>query len=73
MWRLIGSRSCQFCGRLDGREGQVAKDPWHRGPGPKGVSPIFAFCIVSCGPCLMERGLKVGALMAARIDRLASL
>jgi hypothetical protein len=66
MWRIVCARSCQFCGNVevttaDGHAiGEV--DPWHRGPGAKGVSPVFPFGIAICGPCLVQKSVKVCTL-----------
>lgn len=63
MWRLCCTRTCQFCGARD-RDHVDAATPrplWERGPGPKGVVPVFPFCTVSCGRCLVERSVKVCA------------
>ncbi|KAK0383320.1 hypothetical protein NLU13_9233 [Sarocladium strictum] len=62
MWRIVFARSCQFCGSVGETtaHGHVidAVDPWHRGPGAKGVSPVFPFGIVTCGPCLVKKSIK---------------
>ena len=55
-WRLASSRRCQFCG-IQSREG--ARGPWNRGPGAKGVTPVFPLLMLSCGPCLAENTVKV--------------
>lgn len=61
MWRLACSRSCHFCNITDGASDKtpLANDQWHRGPGLKGVSPIFPFFVASCGSCLASKSLKV--------------
>ena len=62
MWRLACSRSCQFCNFTDDASDETPpakEDQWHRGPGAKGVSRIFPFFVVSCGPCLAAKSLKV--------------
>ena len=61
MWRLAALRCCQFCGHRDLSEGSPLGDQWHRGPGAKGVSPVFSFSIVCCGNCLTTKSLKVGS------------
>ncbi|KAF4976538.1 hypothetical protein FZEAL_6810 [Fusarium zealandicum] len=52
MWRLVCSASCQFCGSKGDLQSSIAADEWHRGPGAKGVSPIFPLCVCTCGRCL---------------------
>ncbi|UNI15219.1 hypothetical protein JDV02_001774 [Purpureocillium takamizusanense] len=59
MWRLCCARSCQFCGYRDtGAEAARVPDQWHRGPGAKGVVPVFPFFVTTCGNCLIERTVK---------------
>ncbi|KAH8177512.1 f-box domain containing protein [Sarocladium implicatum] len=62
MWRIACGRACQFCGSegatASGHQVGGHTDTWHRGPGAKGVSPVFPFAVVSCGPCLVERSVK---------------
>lgn len=63
MWRLLLARSCQICGNTEATTANATEivefDPWHRGPGAKGVSPVFPFGTVTCGPCLVKKGVKV--------------
>jgi hypothetical protein len=59
MWRLICSTACQFCGSKGDLQSFDAADEWHRGPGAKGVSPIFPFSVCTCGTCLVKRSTKV--------------
>lgn len=59
MWRLCCTRSCQFCGIHERSETGRTQDQWHRGPGAKGVSPVFPLFIVTCGRCLSENTTKV--------------
>lgn len=75
MWRLACSQFCQFCNIKDGAGGEItrAKDQWHRGPGAKGVSPIFPFFVVSCGSCLADRILKVREIAPLADDKLMVL
>ena len=56
-WRLACSKTCQFCGF---RSQEEAKDLWHRGPGAKGVSPVFPLLMLTCGACLAANTVKVG-------------
>ncbi|KAI8683868.1 hypothetical protein NCS57_00051600 [Fusarium keratoplasticum] len=58
MWRLICSTTCQFCGSKGDLQSFDAADEWHRGPGAKGVSPIFPFSVCTCGTCLVKRSTK---------------
>ncbi|KAF7542877.1 hypothetical protein G7Z17_g11196 [Cylindrodendrum hubeiense] len=37
----------------------AAGDQWHRGPGAKGVSPVFPFSVSTCGNCLTSKSVKV--------------
>jgi hypothetical protein len=60
MWKLAGNPSCQFCDRKDQSPSSIQEDQWHSGPGQTGVSPIWPFAIRSCGPCLLQRSIKVG-------------
>ncbi|EXV01205.1 F-box-like domain protein [Metarhizium robertsii] len=55
MWRLCCSRVCQFCKFRDDSAADISGDQWRRGPGAKGVSPVFPFFIVSCGRCLRAK------------------
>lgn len=59
MWRLICSTTCQFCGSKGDLQSFDAANEWHRGPGAKGVSPIFPFSVCVCGTCLVKRSTKV--------------
>lgn len=59
MWRIACSRACQFCKTRGPADAGATADQWHRGPGAKGVSPVFPFFLVSCGNCLREKSLKV--------------
>jgi hypothetical protein len=65
MWRLACSPRCQFCGKLDSRKSGDAQaqetlpDLFHSGPGSDGVSPLWAFAVRTCGPCLLEISIKV--------------
>ncbi|PNY24056.1 transcriptional regulatory protein [Tolypocladium capitatum] len=54
MWRLCCTRACQFCKSPDRSDAGKTQHPWSRGPGAKGVSPVFPFFIVSCGKCLSD-------------------
>ncbi|KJZ79100.1 hypothetical protein HIM_01251 [Hirsutella minnesotensis 3608] len=58
MWRLCCTRTCQFCGAQDRLETWSTEDQWHRGPGAKGVSPIFPIFVVACGQCLSRQTIK---------------
>ena len=59
MWRFCCSRTCQFCNLRDRSVVGKTQDHWTRGPGAKGVSPVFPFFIVSCGKCLSDNIVKV--------------
>lgn len=58
MWRLICSTACQFCGSKGDLQSFDIADEWHRGPGAKGVSPVFPFSVCTCGTCLVKRSTK---------------
>ncbi|KAH7160169.1 hypothetical protein B0J13DRAFT_540561 [Dactylonectria estremocensis] len=58
MWRLTCSLSCQFCDSKGDLQRTAASDQWHRGPGAKGVSPVFPFFVSVCGGCLSSRSVK---------------
>lgn len=61
MWRLACTPTCQFCGRKDQPTSPSSADQWHPGPGETGVSTIWPFAIRSCGSCLQQNTVKVGA------------
>lgn len=67
MWRLACSRSCQFCRLKEFTDNKASLpiDQWHRGPGANGVGPVFPFFVVSCGWCLVDKGLKVRRTMSS--------
>jgi hypothetical protein len=57
MWRLIMSKRCQFCEKLDH---SISGDKlWDKGPGPNGVRIAWSFGIRSCGKCLVDNCDKV--------------
>ncbi|KIW17003.1 hypothetical protein PV08_04194 [Exophiala spinifera] len=59
MWRLIRSRSCQFCHAVFKKErSETSTSPWSAGPGPGDVRSIWPFRIRSCGRCLEKRTIK---------------
>ncbi|RSM18615.1 hypothetical protein CDV31_002544 [Fusarium ambrosium] len=71
MWRLICSTACQFCGSKSDLQSFNAPDEWHRGPGAKGVSPIFPFSVCICGTCLVKRSTKeLDVLLSSTIPSL---
>lgn len=59
MLRLACSSSCQFCGKKIQPCPTVPVDLWHPGPGENGVIPIWSFGVVTCGPCIQQRCMKV--------------
>lgn len=59
IWRLVSSTRCQACNKEGTRDLQDSPDPWHYGPGMEGVSIIWCFAIRCCGPCLLQRVVKV--------------
>lgn len=59
MWRLVCSPTCKFCSIRGQPQSPIPGDQWKRGPGAKGVSPIFPFFATSCGSCLAEKSIKV--------------
>jgi hypothetical protein len=59
MLRLACSSSCQFCGKKKQPNPTVPVDLWHPGPGENGVIPIWSFGVVTCGPCIQQRCMKV--------------
>lgn len=63
MWRLACTPTCQFCGRKDQPTSPLSTDQWHSGPGETGVSTIWSFAIRSCGNCLQQKTIKVGAFV----------
>lgn len=59
MWRIVCSRKCQFCLTTDESGSEKGNDAWNRGPGAKGVSPVFPFFISTCGSCIASKSTKV--------------
>lgn len=57
-WKLLGGRSCQFCGKVP-KATSVTHSHWKSGPGEKGIRIVWSFGIRSCGRCLFERVQKV--------------
>jgi hypothetical protein len=63
MWKLLCSRTCQFCGKLGPPvTNGTAENQFEPGPGKNGVKIIWQFGVRSCGTCLEERSEKVGNL-----------
>ncbi|KAH9826703.1 F-box domain containing protein [Teratosphaeria destructans] len=56
MLQLIGSKHCQFCGRVP--LPVLASNPYNAGPGPDGLRVIWPFRIRACGPCFEQRTIK---------------
>ncbi|KAL2352270.1 hypothetical protein BJ546DRAFT_850274 [Cryomyces antarcticus] len=73
MWKLIGGKNCQFCGKR--AQGTQATDKiWEDGPGSSGVSTVWPFAVRCCGACLMENSKKeVSILMSLSSALLPSL
>lgn len=59
MLKLARSSSCQFCGKKKQPNPTLPVDLWHPGPGENGVIPIWSFGVMSCGPCIQRRCMKV--------------
>ncbi|KAK8139933.1 hypothetical protein PG984_001056 [Apiospora sp. TS-2023a] len=59
MWRLACCRSCQFCGKREPPSPVGSNHKTCSGPGTHGVSIVWPFAVSSCGPCLLDRSLKV--------------
>lgn len=59
MWRLICSTRCQECGRSDTRDPASSTASTQAGPGLDGVSVVWPLGIRVCGPCLLEKTVKV--------------
>ncbi|KPM40002.1 hypothetical protein AK830_g6551 [Neonectria ditissima] len=71
MWRLACSLSCQFCSLKGDLQNTAASDQWHRGPGAKGVSPIFPFSVSTCGSCFTSNSVKeIDVLLSSSIPTL---
>jgi hypothetical protein len=62
MWRICCTRICEFCKFHAQVATNNSENQQKRGPGAKGVSPIFPFFIASCGRCLSEKSVKVSFL-----------
>ncbi|KAI9848496.1 MAG: hypothetical protein M1838_000496 [Thelocarpon superellum] len=64
MWRLVGGKSCHFCGKRDLASAITAPyvsrpdHPWEPALGENRVRPIWPFRLRSCGSCLLERSDK---------------
>jgi hypothetical protein len=60
-WRLLCSTRCQACNKPDGRteQEQLSSDIWHPGPGMNGVTAVWPFALRACGPCILNRTVKV--------------
>ncbi|OAA39683.1 F-box domain containing protein [Metarhizium rileyi] len=68
MWRLCCSQACQFCKARDQSNAGTSEDRWRRGPGPKGVFPVFAFFVVSCSRCLSKKcTVEIDLLLSSSI------
>ena len=59
MWKLSCGLRCQFCNKKRIADHKLSQDHWHPGPGESGVASIWSFGIITCGPCLKERSVKV--------------
>ncbi|KAH6895158.1 hypothetical protein B0T10DRAFT_208709 [Thelonectria olida] len=64
MWRLVCSRSCQICGRKGDLESFNSTDKRYRGPGAKGVYPVFPFGVALCGSCLLSKSVKEADILS---------
>lgn len=65
MWKLLQSRSCQFCGKKAIKDlSSSSSSPWSSGPGPDNVRVIWPFAVRSCGPCLSTRLVKASYVPA---------
>ncbi|KAF2278220.1 uncharacterized protein EI97DRAFT_431486 [Westerdykella ornata] len=53
MWRLVWSKTCQFCQKP--AFFTPGEKIWQRGPGPTGVRVIWPFGIRACGSCVTSR------------------
>lgn len=62
MWRLLCSKRCQECDKLDARGQQLPTDNVHDGPGMEGVSVVWPLGIRVCGLCLLKKTVKVRSL-----------
>ena len=63
MWRLLCSTRCQECNKSPSREAETPADNVHNGPGTEGVTLIWPFGIRVCGPCLLQKAVKVRHLI----------
>jgi hypothetical protein len=59
MWRIAYARRCQWCGKQSDQSQSMPPDSF-RGPGPHGVTVVWQFATATCGPCLLQKSLKVG-------------
>jgi hypothetical protein len=64
MWKLIGTTTCQYCGKNDLTNQLPATNvpPWERGPGTNGVRIFWPFGIRTCSKCFLEHTKKVRLL-----------
>lgn len=67
-WRLACSTRCQGCNKQGARSQDSPPELWHPGPGKDGVSVIWPFAIRVCGPCLLNKSIKVGPRILALRD-----
>lgn len=66
MCRLVWSKRCQFCRKLDASP--AADKIWRQGPGEAGARTIWPFAIKACGPCLMQRCQTVSCARTALLS-----
>lgn len=61
MWKLIGTATCQTCGKNDPtNQLPTCQVPsWERGPGTNGVRIFWPFGIRTCSKCFLEHTKKV--------------
>ena len=63
MWRLLCSTKCQECNKSPAEDVELPTDNLHNGPGSGGVTLIWPFGIRVCGPCLLQKAVKVRHLL----------
>lgn len=63
MWRLSCSTTCEHCGKQATLDQQDLADTRRPGTGKDSVVTVWPFATRSCGPCLLNKSIKVGSLV----------
>ena len=68
LFKLLGRKSCQLCGRLP--TSSPGASTWMPGPGNDGVRRVWSFTVRSCGPCLTQHTQDDRSLMLSEFSGL---